>query len=233
MRPSQSECFQKGCDCVIVFGYIVVGGGSSGCVMANRLSATGRAVLLIEAGMDTAPGQVPNDILDANPTRAYFNPRYKWSGLNATFSHAQRLVSEYEQAKVLGGGSSINAQVANRGGPGDYDEWERLGVKGWNWESVLPYFCKLVSDQDFDGEFHGKEGPLPIQRVKRSDWSGFIRGVAAANEVQGLRDRPDFNGEFGDGFSPVPLTNKNGKRVSTAIGYLTDQGETNDSSREF
>ncbi|ESZ53678.1 GMC family oxidoreductase N-terminal domain-containing protein [Mesorhizobium sp. L103C131B0] len=206
----------------MMFDYVVVGGGSSGCVMASRLSADGSRVLLVEAGPDTPSSAVPDDILDADPTRAYFNPHYQWLSLKATLVRDGRKAVHYEQARVMGGGSSINAQVANRGGPGDYDEWALNGAGGWNWEEVLPYFRRLETDLDFDGEFHGKDGPLPIRRVRQSEWSGFVQAVSKAYEASGIHFRPDFNGEFGDGYSVVPLTNCDGHRASTAMAYLTD-----------
>ncbi|MES0033098.1 GMC family oxidoreductase N-terminal domain-containing protein [Mesorhizobium sp. M0040] len=205
-----------------MFDYVIVGGGSSGCVLAGRLSADGSRVLLVEAGPDTPPNAVSDDILDADPTRAYFNPDYQWSSLKATLVRDGRLAVHYEQARVMGGGSSINAQVANRGGPGDYDEWASSGAAGWSWEEVLPYFRRLETDLDFEGEFHGKDGPLPIRRVRQSEWSGFIRAVSKAYEASGIHFMPDFNGAFGDGYSVVPLTNHNGRRASTAMAYLTD-----------
>ncbi|CCV09283.1 conserved hypothetical protein [Mesorhizobium metallidurans STM 2683] len=206
----------------MVFDYIVIGGGSSGSVMASRLSADGHRVLLIEAGPDTPPNAVPDDILDGNPTRAYFNPDYQWPSLDATTVRDGRKPIHYEQARVMGGGSSINAQVANRGGPEDYDDWAASGAAGWSWDEVLPYFRRLECDLDFGGEFHGRAGPLPIRRVRQSDWSGFIRAVSKAYENEGLHFRPDFNGEFGDGYSVVPLTNRNGHRVSAAMAYLSE-----------
>ncbi|PSH55592.1 GMC family oxidoreductase [Phyllobacterium sophorae] len=206
----------------MVFDYIVVGGGSSGCVMANRLSADGGHVLLIEAGPDTPPNAVPDDIQDGDPTRAYLNHDYRWQSLHATTVRDGRKPIHYEQARVMGGGSSINAQVANRGGPGDYDEWASSGATGWGWEDVLPYFRRLECDLDFGGEFHGKDGPLPIKRVRQSDWSGFIRAISEAYDALGLHFRPDFNGAFGDGYSVVPLTNRNGHRVSSAMAYLRE-----------
>ncbi len=190
--------------------------------MANRLSADGKRVLLVEAGPDTPPDAVPDDILDGDPTRAYFNPAYQWSSLKARAVRDGRKAQHYEQARVIGGGSSINAQVANRGGPGDYDEWAANGATGWSWDEVLPYFRRLETDLDFDGEFHGKDGPLPIRRVRQSEWSGFIRAVSEAYELAGIPFRPDFNGAFGDGYSVVPLTNNDGHRVSTAIAYLNE-----------
>lgn len=207
------------------YDYIIVGGGSSGCVLANRLSAGDARVLVIEAGPDTPPGAIPDDILDGNPTRAYFNPRYQWAGLNAV-PVAGAAPAHYEQARVIGGGSSINAQVANRGAPADYDEWDAAGAAGWSWQDVLPYFRKLESDGDFGGKLHGNEGPLPINRVKRAEWSGFIRSLCRSYENAGLEFRPDFNGAYGDGFSTVPLTNRSGQRVSAAMAYLTAQVRT-------
>ncbi|THK35186.1 GMC family oxidoreductase [Ensifer sp. MPMI2T] len=204
----------------MAFDYIIVGGGSSGCVMASRLSAAGEHVLLVEAGPDTPPDAIPDDILDGDPTRAYFNPDYQWPALQARVVRDGRRATHYEQARVVGGGSSINAQVANRGGPDDYNEWAANGATGWGWDEVLPYFRRLETDLDFDGEFHGKDGPLPIKRVLRSNWSGFITAVSEAYEAAGICFRPDFNGEFGDGYSVVPLTNRDGRRVSTAMAYL-------------
>ncbi|MER8772175.1 GMC family oxidoreductase N-terminal domain-containing protein [Mesorhizobium sp. M0960] len=207
---------------VLVFDYIIVGGGSSGCVMANRLSAQGSRVLLIEAGSDTPPNAIPEDILDANPTRAYLNADYQWPSLEVTTVGDGRKPIYYEQARILGGGSSINGLVANRGGPEDYDGWASSGATGWGWEEVLPYFLRLESDLDFTDEFHGRDGPLPIQRVRRSDWSGFIRAVSEAYDALGIHFRPDFNGAFGDGYSVVPLTARNGQRVSAAMAYLSE-----------
>ncbi|TIL57050.1 MAG: GMC family oxidoreductase, partial [Mesorhizobium sp.] len=117
--------------------------------------------------------------------------------------------------------SSINAQVANRGAPGDYDEWASCGATGWDWEGVLPYFRRLECDLDFNNEFHGNDGPLPIRRVSKAEWSGFIRAASNALEDNGIPFRPDFNGEFGDGHSVVPLTNLNRHRVSAAMAYLS------------
>ncbi|WP_436798577.1 GMC family oxidoreductase [Mesorhizobium escarrei] len=205
----------------MLIDYIIVGGGSSGCVMANRLSANGSRVLLIEAGPDFRPDAIPDDILDGDPTRAYYNPRYQWPSLNATIVQDVSRRTHYEQARVMGGGSSINAQVANRGAPADYDEWASGGATGWDWEGVLPYFRRLECDLDFNNEFHGNDGPLPIRRVGKAEWSGFIRAASSAFEDSGIPFRPDFNGEFGDGHSVVPLTNRNRHRVSAAMAYLS------------
>ncbi|MDX8488383.1 GMC family oxidoreductase [Mesorhizobium sp. VK2B] len=204
----------------LFFDYLIVGGGSSGCVMANRLSADGSQVLLVEAGPDFAPDAIPDDILDGNPTRAYYNTRYQWPSLTATIVQNVSRHTHYEQARLIGGGSSINAQVANRGAPADYDDWASGGAAGWDWESVLPFFRRLESDLDFSNEYHGNDGPLPITRVGKAEWSGFICAVSEAYQSRGIPFRPDFNGEFGDGHSVVPLTNRNRRRVSAAMAYL-------------
>ncbi|MBI4184155.1 MAG: GMC family oxidoreductase N-terminal domain-containing protein [Proteobacteria bacterium] len=206
---------------------IIVGGGSAGCALANRLSArSGTRVLLIEAGQDTPPNRVPEDILDSYPGRAYLNPAYGWPELRVHLQPVPHNAPErpparrYEQAKVMGGGSSINGQVAVRGAPADYDAWEAAGAAGWGWEGVLPYFRRLERDMDFDGPLHGREGPIPIRRIFPDQWDGLARAAAEVFRRAGHAYRPDMNGEFADGFAPAPFSNAYGRRVSTAVAYL-------------
>ncbi len=206
---------------------VIVGGGSAGAVLANRLSArSSLRVALIEAGPDTPHGRVPEDILDSNPMRAFFNPAYVWEDLRATFQPVPHNAPDkpparrYEQARVMGGGSSINGQVAVRGAPQDYDDWAARGAVGWDWQGVLPSFRKLERDMDFQTAVHGRTGPIPIRRLPRADWSGFSRAASAVYEAAGLPFYPDMNGTFIDGHYPVPFSNAYDRRVSTAIGYL-------------
>lgn len=208
------------------FDYVIVGGGSAGCVLANRLSArAANRVLLIESGIDTPPGKVPSDILDMFPTSA-LNPLYKWMRLLVYFQPVPSNAPErpprllYDQGHVLGGGSAINFQAANRGAPDDYDQWEREGAKGWAWRDVLPYFRKLESDQDFDGPLHGSDGPMPVRRVARERWSPFAAAVAEAMESAGMPFVSDQNGAFADGYFAATQSNKGSTRVSTAMAYL-------------
>jgi 5-(hydroxymethyl)furfural/furfural oxidase len=212
-----------------VYDFIIVGGGSAGSVMAHRLSAkSANKVLLLEAGQDTPPGNEPPEIRDSYPGTAYFDPRFHWTELKVTtqvVSHNNPELDrpplrKYEQARVLGGGSSINGQMANRGAPTDYDEWETRGAAGWSWKDVLPYFRKVERDLDFDGPYHGKDGRIPVRRIPEAHWTKHSLAVAEACKQAGYAFVPDQNGEFTDGYFPVTHSNESEQRVSAAMGYL-------------
>jgi 5-(hydroxymethyl)furfural/furfural oxidase len=127
---------------------------------------------------------------------------------------------KYEQARVLGGGSSINGQLANRGAPTDYDEWEARGATGWGWDAVLPYFRKVERDLDFDGPLHGQDGRIPIRRIPREQWCPHAHATAAAFEQAGSKYLEDQNGVFEDGHFPLTISNQAERRASAAMGYL-------------
>ena len=211
------------------YDYIIVGGGSAGSVMANRLSARSEnRVLVIEAGPDTPHGDIPPEVHSSYPGVAYFDPRFHWTELKVTTQPKRHNDPDYappkrsyEQARIMGGGSSINGQLLNRGAPSDFDGWRDMGVAGWGWDEVLPYFKKLERDLDFpDSEWHGADGRIPVRRLFDEQWTGHTHAVRRAFEAAGYEYIEDQNGEFRDGFFPLTISNAFDRRVSAAIGYL-------------
>jgi 5-(hydroxymethyl)furfural/furfural oxidase len=213
----------------VQFDYIVVGGGTAGCIVASRLSSNPELrVALIEAGEDTPPDHTDEVIWDSYPIVAYFDPRHHWGDLRVFYGNAPEGdgrtpgTLRYEQAKVMGGGSSINGMMANRGAPADYDGWAAQGAPGWSWEQVLPYFRALERDLDFETDQHGNDGPIPIRRVPESDWPEFSRVAARALARAGFERLDDQNtAEFAPGYFPITINNAADRRVSTAAGYLS------------
>ena len=173
-------------------------------------------------------GACPRPSLTAVPASASRDARFLWHRLRVTTEviphndpNAPRPRElRYEQARVLGGGSSINGQLANRGSPADYDDWEARGATGWRWETVLPFFRKIERDIDFDGPLHGSEGYIPVSRVFPDNWSDHAKAVAEACKLAGFKYVADQNGEFEDGYYPLAISNLYDRRVSAAIGYL-------------
>jgi 5-(hydroxymethyl)furfural/furfural oxidase len=201
--------------------YLVIGAGTAGCVIASRLSENpDNRVILVEAGGDYPDGRMPADIAASYAGRALYNPDYFWPALKAA-RNGEAPPVRYEQARVIGGGSSINGQVALRGAETDFDRWEELGATGWNWASVLPYFRKLETDHDFADALHGRAGPIQIRRFPPDLWDGFTTAVVAGWEAEGYRRRADMNGDFGEGYAAVPLAFDGTRRSSSVSAYLT------------
>jgi len=215
----------------MIYDYVIVGGGSAGCVLANRLSADPtKHVALIESGPDTPPEHISDQIYSLPFLPHYFEDAYYWTKIEAYMDPiGNRSVQElrkagnsrvYEQARVMGGGSTVNGQVAIRGIPSDYDEWESLGASGWSFADCLPYFRKLERDLDFSGSFNGTNGPLPIHRIFPDQWGGLSLAFRDALQNFGVPYFDDCHSNFGDGCFPFPKNNVYGHRVSAVLAYL-------------
>lgn len=197
--------------------FLIVGGGTAGAVIASRLSQNpAHRVLLLEAGDDILPGREPADIQDPFPAST-LNPHYFWDGLTAT-ARDGGTPARYPQARVMGGGSSINGLFALRGVPSDYARWGAAGARGFSWDAVLPYFRKVEDDRD---RRDGAGNPHAIARTPKDEWPAFVRAMEQAAHSAGLPFVPDINEQPGDGFFAMPNAIDAEARVTTPGCYLT------------
>ena len=199
------------------FDYIIVGAGSAGCVLANRLSADGKnTVCLLEAG---PPDWNPFIHIPAGFMKTLANPSVNWLFKSEpSWGTAGRII-DIPRGKTLGGSSSINGMVFNRGQNMDFDVWAQKGNKGWSYADLLPYFKRYETRLgDYDDKFRGNQGELPITDLGYSDplCEAFIQGAID----EGIPLNKDYNGELQEGVSYIQRTTKGRFRVSAARAFL-------------
>ena len=198
------------------FDYVIVGAGSAGCVLANRLSADPDAtVCVLEAG---GRDWHPYVHMPAGFMKTYSMKSVNWCyEMEASEGTAGRRIFA-PRGKTLGGSSSINGLVWNRGQAADFDHWAQRGNRGWGYSDILPYFKRIESRPDGDPNYRGGDGPLP---VKDLDWRHPLTEAFVEGCVQyGIPRNPDYNGERQEGVSYVQRNVRNGRRVSAADAYL-------------
>ena len=200
------------------YDYIIVGAGSAGCVLANRLTQNSQfKVLLLEAGPT-----------DHNPwihvpigyAKTYYDPKVNWMYYTEPDSGINNRKAYWPRGKVLGGSSSLNAMVFIRGQHADYDDWQAMGAENWSWSDVLPYFKKLENVDSSDSELRGKGGPINVTQMDSSSTHQSNEHFLKGCEQLGYPFNPDFNDLTQEGVHYYQINTVNGRRASAAQAYL-------------
>jgi choline dehydrogenase len=198
------------------YDYIVTGAGSAGCVLAARLSESGRfKVLLLEAGGEDNKFWIH---VPMGYAKTFVDPKVNWKFESEPEERLNNRTMYQPRGKVLGGTSSINGMIYMRGNSADYDQWRQLGNEGWGYESVLPYFRKAEDNERGASEYHGAGGPLRVSN-QPYEWE-IAKALLEACQQAGIPYNPDFNGAKQEGCGYYQTTTKDKRRWSTAAAYL-------------